>query len=78
MRAASARVASLRDEVVPRAEQAVSPTLASYAAGQLPLVSVVEAARALWSVQGELITAQMQHGVAWARLRRATGEGARP
>lgn len=78
VRAASARVASLRDEVVPRAEQAVSPTLASYAAGQLPLVSVVEAARALWSVQGELITAQMQLGVAWARLRRATGEGARP
>lgn len=73
VRAAGARVASLRDEVVPRAEQAVSPTLAGYAAGQLPLVSVVEAARALWTVQAELIAAQMQLGIAWARLRRATG-----
>lgn len=72
--AANTRVVALRDEVVPRAQQAVAPTIAGYAAGQLPLVSVVEAARALWSVQGELIAAQMQLGIEWARLRRATGE----
>lgn len=71
--AADARVASLRDDVLPRAQQAVAPTLAGYAAGQLPLVSVVEAARALWSVQAELVAAQMQLGIEWARLRRAIG-----
>jgi cobalt-zinc-cadmium efflux system outer membrane protein len=76
--AANVRVAALRDEVVPRAQQAVAPTLAGYAAGQLPLVSVVEAARALWSVQAELVAAQMQLGIEWARLRRATGEERRP
>jgi len=76
--AADARVAALRDEVVPRSRQAIGPSLAGYAAGQLPLVSVVEAARALWAVEGELITAQMQLGVAWARLRRATGGAVRP
>jgi cobalt-zinc-cadmium efflux system outer membrane protein len=72
--AANTRVVALRDDVLPRAQQAVSPTLAGYAAGQLPLVSVVEAARALWSVQAELIDAQMRLGIEWARLRRATGE----
>lgn len=76
--AASARVAALRDDVVPRAERTVAPTLAGYAAGQIPLVSVVEAARALWSVQAEMITAQMQLAIAWARLRRAIGEEAGP
>ncbi len=76
--AANTRVAALRDEVVPRAQQAVAPTLTGYAAGQLPLVSVVEAARALWSVQAELVAAQMQLGIEWARLRRATGEERHP
>jgi cobalt-zinc-cadmium efflux system outer membrane protein len=76
--AADARVVALRDEVVPRSRQAIEPTLAGYAAGKLPLVSVVEAARALWSVEGELIAAQMQLGIAWAQLRRATGGAVRP
>lgn len=76
--AAGARVTALHDEVLPRAERTVAPTLSGYAAGQLPLVSVVEAARALWSVQGELVTAQMEFGIAWARLRRAIGEEAGP
>jgi len=75
VRAANIRVSALRDEVVPRAEQAISPTIAGYAAGQLPLVSVIEVVRALWMVQAELVAAQMELGVAWADLRRATGEG---
>lgn len=68
------RYISLRDEVIPRAKQAVEPTLAGYSSGQLPLVSVIEAAQALWSSQGELVSAQFDLGLAWARLHRAMGD----
>jgi outer membrane protein TolC len=68
------RYRALRDEVVPRAEQAIAPMLAAYSAGQVPLVSVVEAAQALWTAQRELVMAHAELGVAWARLRRASGE----
>jgi outer membrane protein TolC len=71
--AARARVMALRDEVLPMARQAIDPTLAGYGAGQLPIVSVIEAASALWSSQSELVMAQMELGLAWARLQRATG-----
>jgi outer membrane protein TolC len=71
--AARVRYLALRDDVVPRAQQAIAPTLAAYSAGQVPLVSVVEAAQALWSSERELTMARAQLGVAWARLRRATG-----
>jgi outer membrane protein TolC len=68
------RFLALRDDVVPRARAAVSPTLNGYAAGQLPLVSVIEAAQTLWSVQAELTAAELELGLSWARLSRATGE----
>jgi outer membrane protein TolC len=71
--AARERQAALRDEVVPRARRAIEPMLAGYAAGQLPLVSVVEAAQALWMAQGDEVMAELELGLAWARLRRATG-----
>lgn len=76
--AASERYRALRDDIVPRAQQAISPTLAAYAAGQVPLVSVVEAAQALWVAQGDLVTARTQLGMAWARLRRASSEEVTP
>ncbi|HVE87068.1 MAG TPA: TolC family protein [Myxococcales bacterium] len=78
--AARERRGSLRDEVVPRARRAIDPTLAGYASGQLPLVSVIEAAQALWGAQGELVSAEFELGLAWARLHRAMGdpEVARP
>lgn len=76
--AARERYVALRDDVVPRAEQAIAPTLASYAAGQVPLVSVVEAAQVLWSVQRELVMARAELGVAWAELRRASSEEIAP
>ncbi len=78
--AARERLLALRNEVVPRAEQAIAPTLAGYSSGQLPLVSVLEAAQALWSAQTELVSAEVALGMAWARLHRALGpgEGARP
>jgi outer membrane protein TolC len=73
--AARERFVALRDQVVPRAQQAIDPTIAGYAAGQLPLVSVIDAAQALWGSQAELIAAEAALGMSWARLQRATGDG---
>lgn len=71
--AARARFLSLRDDVVPRARRVIEPALAGYAAGQAPLVSVIEAAQALWAAQAELVWASQDLGLAWARLHRALG-----
>ena len=77
--AARARWVALRDDVVPRAKAALKPALADYSAGQIPLVSVLETATALWSSQMELVTAERELGLAWARLERATAQtGATP
>jgi outer membrane protein, heavy metal efflux system len=76
--AARARWLALRDEVVPRANAAIQPTLADYASGQIPLVSVLETAQALWAAQMDLATAERQLGQAWARLARATAKGGLP
>jgi outer membrane protein TolC len=72
--AARERYVALRDNIVPRARQTVAPNLTAYAANQAPLVSVIEAAQALWDAQRELAMARAELGVAWARLHRATGE----
>ena len=76
--ATRARYVALRDEILPRAEQAIAPTLASYSSGQVPLVSVVEAAQALWMAQRDLVAARAQLGIAWARLHRAAGQEVSP
>ena len=65
------RQLSLRDNVLPRAKMAIEPVVAGYAAGRLPLVSVIEAVQALWSVQSALIAADAVAGLAWVRLGRA-------
>jgi outer membrane protein, heavy metal efflux system len=76
--AARERYVALRDDLVPRAEQAIAPTLAAYSAGQVPLVSVVEAAQALWTAQRDLVMARAELGLAWARLRRASTQEVTP
>jgi outer membrane protein, heavy metal efflux system len=76
--AARERYLALRDDVVPRAEQAITPTLSAYSTGQVPLVSVVEAAQSLWSAQRDLVMARAELGLAWARLRRASTQGITP
>lgn len=48
---------------------AIEPAVAGYAAGQLPLVSVIEAVQALWLVQAAVIAADTELGLAWARAR---------
>jgi outer membrane protein, heavy metal efflux system len=73
LQAARDRQAALTIDVLPRARMAIEPAVASYAAGQLPLVSVIEAMQALWLVQADLIAADTELGLAWARLGRAIG-----
>lgn len=72
--AARQRVIALRDNVLPRARQSIDPSVAAYAAGTMPLVSVIDAAQALWSLEAELVSAEFELGLAWARLRRAQGQ----
>lgn len=72
--AARERVLALRDDVLPRARQAIEPSMSAYAAGTLPLVSVIDAAQALWSIEAELVSAEFELGLAWARLYRAQGQ----
>ena len=73
VQAASERQLALTSDVLPRARMAIDPAVAGYTAGQLPLVSVIEAVQALWLVQADLIAADTELGLAWARLGRAIG-----
>ena len=73
VQAARDRQLALTSDVLPRARMAIEPAVAGYASGQLPLVSVIEAVQALWLVQSDLIVADIELGLAWARLGRAIG-----
>lgn len=73
LRSARDRQSAINSDVLPRARLAIDPALAGYTAGQLPLVSVIEAVQALWLVQADLIAADTELGLAWARLGRAIG-----
>jgi cobalt-zinc-cadmium efflux system outer membrane protein len=73
LQAARERQSALTSDVLPRARMAIEPAVAGYASGQLPLVSVIEAVQALWRVQSDLIAADTELGLAWARLGRAVG-----
>ncbi|MGE5832968.1 MAG: TolC family protein [Acidobacteriota bacterium] len=73
VQAARDRQAALTSDVLPRARLAIEPAVAGYASGRLPLVSVIEAVQALWVVQSDLITAETELALAWARLGRAIG-----
>jgi cobalt-zinc-cadmium efflux system outer membrane protein len=73
LEAARERQAALTTDVLPRARMAIDPAVAGYTAGQLPLVSVIEAVQALWLIQAELIAADTELGLAWVRLGRAIG-----
>ena len=73
LQAARDRQVALTGDVLPRARMVIEPAVAGYASGQLPLVSVIEAVQALWLVQSDLIAADTELGLAWARLGRAIG-----
>ena len=71
--AARTQLFSLESEVLPRALVATDSALAAYASGKGSLVAVIESARAVWSIQAELVMAESAIGEAWAWLHRATG-----
>jgi outer membrane protein TolC len=73
LQAARDRQTAITTDVLPRARMAIDPAVAGYTSGQLPLVSVIEAVQALWLVQADLIAADTELGLAWARLGRAMG-----
>jgi outer membrane protein TolC len=73
LQAARDRQTAITADVLPRARMAINPAVAGYSAGQLPLVSVIEAVQALWLVQADLIAADTELGLAWVRLGRAIG-----
>jgi outer membrane protein TolC len=73
LQAARERQAALTTDVLPRARMAIDPAVAGYTSGLLPLVSVIEAVQALWLIQADVIAADTELGLAWARLGRALG-----
>ena len=73
LQAARERQSALTADVLPRARMAIDPAVAGYTAGQLPLVTVIEAVQALRLVQADLIAADTELGLAWVRLGRAIG-----
>ena len=73
LQSARDRQIALTANVLPRARMAIEPALAGYSSGRLPLVSVIEAVQAWWLVQADLIGADTELGLAWARLGRAIG-----
>jgi outer membrane protein TolC len=73
LQAARDRQQALTSDVLPRAQLAIQPAVSGYAAGQLPLVSVIESVQALWVVRSDVIAAETEVGLAWARLGRALG-----
>jgi outer membrane protein TolC len=64
---------ALRDDVIPRARMALEPALAGFSAGTNNVATVIDAAQAQWSAEAELVMAETDLGVAWARLERAMG-----
>ena len=73
LQAARERHLALTTDVLPRARMAIDPAVASYASGQLPLVSVIETVQALWLVQTDVIAADTELALAWVRLARSLG-----
>ena len=73
LRGAAANYHAFRTDLVPRAERAIAPAMSAYASGTLPLSSVLEASKALWSVQEEAVMAETALGTAWIRHRSAMG-----
>ncbi len=73
LRGAAVNFHAFRSDLVPRAERAINPAMTAYASGTLPLTSVLEASKALWSVQEESVMAETSLGMAWIRHRSAIG-----
>jgi outer membrane protein TolC len=73
LRGAAASYQAFQSDLIPRAERAMAPAMAAYASGTLPLASVLETSRVLWSVQEEAVMLEAALGAAWTRHRSAIG-----
>ena len=73
LRGASASFRTFQGDLLPRAERALNPAFAAYASGTLPLASVLETSKALWSVQEEAVMAETTLALAWVRHQSAMG-----
>lgn len=71
--AAKIRFETTRDKLVPIARQAVQLQLASYATGQAPLVSVLDALAMLRMTRMEQVVSEVRLGTTWVKLGRAVG-----
>lgn len=71
---ARTRLATVRDKVLPLSRSVLSLSIATYVTGQLPLVSVLEAAKAVRDARQEEVIAEVKAAAAWARLGRSVGE----
>jgi outer membrane protein TolC len=67
------RLEAFRDDVVPRSRLAVRSALAAYGAGNGSLEAVVDAVRQQWLAEAEVVMAESELMLAWARLDRAQG-----
>jgi outer membrane protein TolC len=68
------RLLALRNDVLPRSRLVVESGIGSFAAGQGPMVAVLDAARDLRDVRMQELMVRARLGTAWAKLRRETGE----
>lgn len=71
--ASQIRLEAIQREVVPRARQAIDASLASYGAGLLPLVSVLDAMESYWMAQTDQVMAEVELGITRATLDRSIG-----
>ncbi len=74
LRGATLNYRSYRNDLLPRAERTLTPTLSEYASGRLPLSAVLETSKALWALQEESLMAETALGVGWIRMRLALGD----
>jgi outer membrane protein TolC len=67
------RLTSVQHDILPRARLVVESAIASFGAGQGPMVATLDAARDLYEVRMQELMDRTRLGGAWAKLKRATG-----
>ena len=71
--AIAAQIGAFRANVLPRARLAAESAVTAYAAGRVPLVSIIESLQTQWALELELVDYETQYGLARAQLARAMG-----
>ena len=68
------RSQAIDDDILPRARRVVDTTTANFATGKVTMVTLLEAARDLLETRLAAVKSTTRLDIAWARLRRATGQ----